>query len=118
MATETNNLGAAEGALELINVVPNPYYGYSAYETNQIDNRVRITNLPQKCTITIYSVNGTLIRQYTKDDITTSLDWDLKNFAGIPISGGLYLIYVKADGIGEKIVKWFGALRPIDLNKF
>ncbi len=114
----TGNTMAAEGALDLINVVPNPYYGYSAYENNQIDNRVRITNLPQKCTVTIYTVNGTLIRQYSKDDAITSLDWDLKNFAGIPISGGLYLIYVKVDGVGEKVVKWFGALRPIDLNSF
>lgn len=114
----TGNAMAAEGSLELINVVPNPYYGYSAYETNQLDNRVRITNLPQKCTVTIYTVNGTLIRQYSKDDPITSLDWDLKNYAGIPIAGGLYLIYVKVDGVGEKVVKWFGALRPIDLNSF
>jgi len=114
----TGNTTAAEGALDLINVVPNPYYGYSAYEANQIDNRVRITNLPQKCMVTIYTVNGTMIRQYSKDDPITSIDWDLKNFAGIPISGGLYLIYVKVDGVGEKVVKWFGALRPIDLNSF
>lgn len=118
IATITGDADAAEGALDLINVVPNPYYAYSAYETNQIDNRVRITNLPGKCTITIYSVNGVLIRQYSKDDSQSFIDWDLKNYAGIPISGGIYLIYVKADGIGEKVVKWFGALRPIDLNSF
>jgi hypothetical protein len=114
----TGSETAAEGALELINVVPNPYYGYSAYETNQLDNRVRITNLPQKCTVSIYSINGNLIRQFSKDDPITSLDWDLKNSAGIPIAGGLYLIYVKVDGGGEKVIKWFGALRPIDLNSF
>ena len=38
-----------------INVVPNPYYGYSTYEVNQLDNRVKITNLPEECTVTIYS---------------------------------------------------------------
>jgi hypothetical protein len=108
----------AESALDMIKVVPNPYYAYSSYETNQVDNRVRITNLPEKCTVTIYSINGTLIRQYTKDDPTTSLDWDLKNAAGIPISGGVYLLHIKAEGIGEKIVKWFGSLRPLDLNSF
>lgn len=118
IATVTGSTTAAEGALELINVVPNPYYAYSAYETNQIDNRVRITNLPQKCTVTIYTMNGQLIRQYAKDDASTSVDWDLKNFAGIPISGGIYMIYVNAEGVGEKVIKWFGALRPIDLNSF
>lgn len=118
IATEIQNVTAAEGALDLINVVPNPYYAYGAYEQNQIDTRVRITNLPQKCTVTIYTVNGTLIRQYKKDDAITSLDWDLKNYAGIPIAGGLYLIHVNVDGVGEKVIKWFGALRPIDLNAF
>ena len=118
LATTKGNATAAEGALELINVVPNPYYAYSGYETDQLDNRVRITNLPQKCAITIYTINGSLVRQYAKDDPTSYLDWDLKNFAGIPIAGGMYLIYIKVDGVGEKVLKWFGSLRPIDLNSF
>ena len=116
--TDKGNHEQAKSALDLINVVPNPYYGYSGYEKNQLDNRVKITNLPGKCTISIYTVNGTLVRQYTKDDDLTYLDWDLKNFAGIPIAGGVYLIHVKVNGVGEKVVKWFGTLRPIDLNSF
>jgi hypothetical protein len=63
-------------------------------------------------------VGGTLIRQYAKDDANSYVDWDLKNFAGIPIAGGMYLIYVKVDGVGEKVLKWFGSMRPIDLNAF
>lgn len=118
VATTDNNVEKAKTDLDLINVVPNPYYAYSTYETNQLDNRVKITNLPVKCTVTIYSTNGSMIRQFTKDDATTAIDWDLKNYAGIPIAGGVYLIHVKADGVGEKVVKWFGSLRPIDLNAF
>jgi hypothetical protein len=118
IATTYGDLPTAKSALDLINIVPNPYYAYSSYETSQLDNRVKITNLPEKCTISIYTVNGTLIRQFTKDETKTSFDWDLKNFAGIPISGGIYLIHIKADGIGEKVIKWFGVLRPIDLNAF
>jgi hypothetical protein len=118
IATTSNNIEKAKSELDLITVVPNPYYGYSSYETNQLDNRVKITNLPQKCTVSIYSTNGSLIRQFTKDESGTSIEWDLKNYAGIPIAGGVYLIHVKADGVGEKIVKWFGTLRPIDLNAF
>jgi len=111
------NIEKAKSDLDLINVVPNPYYGYSSYEVNQIDNRIKIVNLPKICTITIYSLNGTLIRQFTKDEPATYIDWDLKNFAGIPISGGLYIIHVKAEA-GERIVKWFGSMRPVDLNAF
>jgi hypothetical protein len=116
--TMTNNNETAVDALDIIRVVPNPYYAYSSYETSQLDNRVKITNLPERCTISIYTVNGTLVRQYTKDNVDTYIDWDLKNFAGIPIAGGVYLIHVDAPGIGVKVVKWFGALRPVDLNSF
>lgn len=118
VATNTNNVEKAKNELDLITVVPNPYYGYSTYETNQLDNRVKIVNLPRKCTVSIYTTSGMLIRQFTKDEEGTAIQWDLKNYAGIPIAGGVYLIHVKADGVGEKIVKWFGALRPVDLNAF
>lgn len=118
METKTNVQDTAKNALDLINIVPNPYYGFSEYETNQLDNRVKITNLPQTCTISIYTINGILIRQITKDDSNTYVDWDLKNHAGIPIAGGVYIIYIKANGIGEKVIKWFGALRPVDLNTY
>jgi hypothetical protein len=118
LATVYDDVEKAKTDLDLINIVPNPYYGYSPYETDQLDNRVKITNLPQKCTVTIYNMSGTLIRQYTKDEAKTSIDWDLKNFAGIPIASGIYLIHIKADGIGERVIKWFGSLRPTDLNAF
>ena len=117
--TVTNDTEKAASDLDKINVVPNPYYAYSPYETNQLDNRIKIVNLPEKAVVTIYSTAGTLIRQFpAKEGATTYIDWDLKNFAGIPISGGLYLIHVKVPGVGEKVVKWFGALRPVDLNAF
>lgn len=101
----------AENALQLINVVPNPYYAYSAYEKDQVDNRVKVVNLPDVCTVDIYTVNGKLIRSFSKDEAITSLDWDLKNQAGVPIGSGLYIIHVKVPDVGEKTIKWFGAMR-------
>jgi len=44
------------------------------------------------------------------------VEWDLKNTSGIPIAGGVYIIHVNAPGIGEKTIKWFGTLRPVDLQ--
>lgn len=108
----------AKDALALINVVPNPYYAYSAYETNQADNRVKVTNLPDQCTVTIYTLSGAQIRRIKKDDTKTSLDWDLKNQSGIPVASGLYIIHVEAPGLGERILKWFGVMRPTDLDSF
>lgn len=118
LETHRGDQDVAVNALDLINVVPNPYYAYSAYERNQLDNRVKITNLPEKCTVKIFTLNGTLIRTYKKDDPKTSLDWDLKNQAGIPIASGLYIMHVDVPGVGEKILKWFGVMRPVDLDSF
>jgi hypothetical protein len=118
IATSTGTFIENDSTLDMINVVPNPYYAFSAYETGRLDNRVKFTNLPEQCTVTIYTVNGTLVRQYSKDDALTSLDWDLKNFKGIPIAGGTYIIHVDVPGVGERILKWFGAVRPPDLDNF
>ena len=103
-------------ALDMINVVPNPYYAYSEYEGTRLDTRVKITNLPERCTISIYSVNGKLMRQYKKDSEITSLDWDLNNHKGIPVAGGVYLIHVDVPDVGEKVLKFFGGMRQIDLH--
>lgn len=123
---------AAVDFLQDIKAVPNPYYAYSAYETSQLDNRIKIINLPGTCTVTIYSIDGTLIRQFSravgpnthdgqqteKSNLDSSIDWDLKNTKNIPISSGVYLIHIDAPGLGEKVIKWFGVLRPADLDTF
>lgn len=120
--THTNDEVSAKDALELINVVPNPYYAYSAYEKTTLDNVVKITNIPSKCTISIYTLNGNLVRRFKKDETgaesKTSLDWDLKNEARIPIASGMYIIHVEVPGVGEKILKWFGVMRPIDIEAY
>ena len=111
---------AAKTALDLINIVPNPYYSYSAYEEKTEDFKVKITNLPRRCTITIYTLNGTLVRTLRKadDDAKASVDWDMKNQARIPIASGLYIIHVDVPNVGEKILKWFGVMRPLDLEAY
>jgi hypothetical protein len=118
LATLKNRAEVQKSALDLIKVVPNPYYAYSAYERSNLDNVVKITNLPEVCTVKIYSVNGTLIRQYDKDDPKTSLNWDLKNQKNVPIASGLYIIHVNVPNVGEKVLKWFGSIRPIDVDQF
>lgn len=119
-------------ALADINVVPNPYLAFSDYETSSFDNTVKITNLPGKCTVTIYSLDGRFIRQYERNEvekpnspprtsppvavnqIVPDLEWNLKNFAGIPIASGVYLIHIDAPGLGQRVIKWFGVSRQFD----
>lgn len=117
-----------ENALDKINVVPNPYYAFSDYEDSRLSNVVKITNLPAKCVVSIYSLDGKFIRRYNRDEaprapngnaipnaqIIPDLEWDLKNSKGIPISAGVYLIHVDAPGLGERTLKWFGITRQFD----
>ncbi|MCC6281374.1 MAG: hypothetical protein IT262_12270, partial [Saprospiraceae bacterium] len=110
-----------ENALDSIKAVPNPYYGFSQYETSQYSNTIKITNLPGKCTVTIYSLDGKFIRKYERDEvympyqqISPDLEWDLKNSKGIPVASGVYLFNIQAPGLGTRTVKWFGIARQFD----
>ena len=118
--TVKNDSETAKSAMDLIKVVPNPYYATTNYESAQIDTKVRITNLPKVCTISIYNVSGTLVRRVDLDSElnVTGWDWDLKNNHNITIASGVYIIHVDGKEYGEKVLKWFGALRPIDLDSF
>lgn len=118
LAVTRGDLATAEEALNDINIVPNPYYGSSGYETNQLENIVKIINLPDVCSVNIYTVNGTLVRNFEKASPLTSVEWDMKNHAGIPVGSGLYLVHINAPGIGERVLKWFGSVRQLDLDSF
>lgn len=121
----------APSVLDAVNVVPNPYLAYSSYETSQFTNIVKITNLPPRSVVTIYSLDGKFIRQYRRDEkgipqdsrsnpgigitqVTPDLEWNLKNDKGIPIAGGVYLIHINGYELGERTIKWFGVNRKFD----
>ena len=125
LAPTFNDPRVYQSILDNINIVPNPYYGASLYENNPLENLVKIINLPTDLknkapvTINIFTVNGILVRTITKGDSETSyVNWDLKNHAGIPIAGGVYIIHVNCPGIGERMLKFFCTMRPADLNTF
>ena len=116
IATATGLDSQLAEALKLINVVPNPYNAYSEYERNRLDTRIKITNLPERCTIKIYSVNGKLVKTFKKDSPQTFQDWLLINEEGIMIASGMYLIHVDVPDIGDVIVKAFVTMRQTDLQ--
>lgn len=119
-----------DSILSQISVVPNPYYSYSTYETtSQLETKVRFTNVPAGTIVSIYTVDGTMVRRLgptsgvrnvspSSEAEATTLDWDLHNHTGLPIAGGIYLIHFDVPGVGERVVKWFGTMRPVDLNSF
>ena len=114
-----NDPEKTESDLDLVTVVPNPYYAYDSYEGNALTNKVKITNLPQKCVVSIYTMSGTKVRQFRKDNDSPNIDWDLTNFANTPVASGFYLIHIKDLTSGsERVIKFFGAMRQVDLNTF
>lgn len=114
--------------MDEIAAVPNPYYGYSTYENKALQRLVKFINLPQKTQVTIFTMDGNIVRRFNTDfqnssvdnngNYTTFLDWDMLNEKGVPVSSGTYLIHFKSEGIGEKTIKWFGVMRPLDINSF
>lgn len=117
-APEKQDLTTAQRALDNIRVVPNPYFGSSMYENSQLESVVKIINLPSRANITIMMSNGSVVRNISKDNTNTFVEWDLTNNFNVPIASGVYIIHIEAPGIGEKVVKWMGTLRPTDLNAF
>lgn len=107
-----------ENDLISFRAVPNPYYGYSEYEDTKLDTRIKFVDIPQTCTISIFNVSGSLVRRINKDDPLTAAEWDLKNTNGIPIAGGVYIIHVETPDGKVGITKWFGAMRPPNLENF
>ncbi len=125
MGARTEDQARAQSDLDRIRLVPNPYYAYSQYETSQVDKRVKITDIPSKCNISIFTISGALVRQFRVDnpeDVPgeglTSVDWNLTNQDGLPVASGVYIVHVDAGELGEKVVKFFNIARPIDLDTF
>ena len=116
IATVTGSDDQLAEALRILNVVPNPYMAYSEYERNRLDSRIKIVNLPERCSISIYNMQGKLVKEFKKDSPQTYQDWLLINHAGIPISSGVYLIRVDIPGIGARVLKSFIAMRQQDLQ--
>lgn len=105
----------AKKALDNVYVVPNPYIAFSEIEPqnripgqNRGERRIYFENLPPKCVIKIYTLNGELVKTINHDSNTESgrAYWNLLNKDGFSVAYGLYLAHIEAPGIGEKIIKF------------
>ena len=81
------------------------------YFNEDLGNKIRFTRLPNKCTISIYTISGELvdkISHYNKYDGNEW--WDLRNGKGDLVAPGLYIYVVEAPG-GGKIIDKFAVVR-------
>ncbi len=99
----------ARSELDNIYVVPNPYVVYSSLEspstlpTRRGDSQLQFRNLPQRCTIRIYTILGELVDTIEKDDNRSFAPWALLSYEGHRLAYGVYIYHVEVPGVGEKI---------------
>ena len=109
------NEQAGTSLLDNIYVVPNPYVGTSVLEPanklplqNRGERRIYFENLPQKCTIRIFTLSGELVTTLEHDEGVDSGReyWNLLNRDGFSVAYGIYLAHIDAPGLGEKLIKF------------
>ncbi|MFQ6618850.1 MAG: hypothetical protein ACE5QV_09200, partial [Fidelibacterota bacterium] len=108
------DLELAKTGLDRIKVVPNPYVAVATWEprnpftTGRGPRSIHFNHLPRRATIRIYTVSGELVdiieHESTMDDGTA--EWDLLTKDGLSVAYGVYIYYVEAPGIGQKIGKF------------
>ncbi len=95
--------------LDKIKVVPNPYVVTAAWEpsnpytSGRGPRSIQFIHLPEKCTIRIFAVDGTLVNTLEHDSPMTdgSEEWDMLTKDRMDISYGVYLYHIDAPGIGK-----------------
>lgn len=89
-----------------IQVFPNPYLGSNSQELNKYQRFVTFNHLPPRANFHIYTVDGSLVRSFEKNDGSQLATWDLQNDNGLPVASGLYIIHIELPELGvEKVLK-------------
>jgi hypothetical protein len=107
-----NPEGLDESVLDEIAVVPNPYVvaasweGVNPFNDGRGPRELHFVNLPERCTIRIYTVAGNLVDTVEHDSLTGTAVWDMLTKDELDIAYGVYIFHVDAPGIGEKIGKF------------
>ena len=104
------NSDVAKNEIKMINVFPNPYYGYQYREGSRDLHYVTFSHLPQSATIRIFDLSGVLVRTINHlsggGNPNSQFDtWDLQNDSGYPVASGIYVVYIDMGDLGTKILK-------------
>ena len=110
----TLNTDLAKDDLDNIYVVPDPYVVSASWEkplffsSGRGERRIDFVNLPQECTIRIFSMSGKLVKTIEhRSTISLGAEpWDLVSDDGLTVSFGVYIFHVEAPGLGSKTGKF------------
>ena len=112
--SSTINTDSAKSQLESIAVVPNPYIVAASweprhqYQSGRGPRKIDFINLPNKCTIKIFTLSGYFVNEIHHDDVyeNGTASWNLLSKDNLEISYGIYLYHVDAPGVGETTGKF------------
>lgn len=86
----------ARNGLDNIRVVPNPYMGNASWEYSEGERQIQFVNLPEICTIRIYTLAGELLRTIDHDNGTGAENWNMLSESGRGIASGVYLYHIES----------------------
>lgn len=89
---------AASKSLHRIRVVPDPYFvQYSPMvETGEGQSVLEFQNIPDQCTIRIYTLAGDLVNTLSHSDGTGTARWDLLSTNRQQVASGIYIYHVES----------------------
>jgi hypothetical protein len=90
------NHSGVGAALKNIKAVPDPYFGRAIWESSQYEHKMQFVNLPDACTIRIYTLAGDLVNTIDHEGSGTA-DWDMLTKDGLAIASGIYIYHVESD---------------------
>ena len=97
----------AQDITENIKVVPNPYISRSNFNEDKYIRRIRFTNLPSVCTISIFTISGEQVFTLNhQSEMDGNEWWDLRTINNQEIAPGLYVYVVQAEGADDFIGKF------------
>jgi len=110
---EARVVNAPKTSLNNIRVVPNPYVISATWERKRLGDPklgepirdIAFTNLPDKCTIRIYTLDGNLVKTIEHTNGQGTEFWDLRTFSNQLIATGVYIYHVTSDA-GERVSKF------------
>ena len=88
---------SASGQLSNIKVVPDPYYAYATrWEVGAGETVLQFQNLPDRCTIRIYTLSGDLVKTLEHTNGSGTEEWNLQSEDQRLIVSGLYIYHVES----------------------
>jgi len=100
--------------LSNVMVVPNPYKAGSGFKESEHLRQIRFTNLPEKCTIKIFTIAGEHVSTVEHDNVESgNAWWDLRTINNQEVAPGLYIYHVEqlSGNSSEPFIGKFAVIR-------